>query len=59
MNAGRDYARARAHAQANADASGTSRWIHMYNNTWWIDKSNPKDAQPPAEEIKPKAAVQR
>lgn len=36
MNAGKDYRKARAHAQANADADGQPRWLHQYQGVWWI-----------------------
>ena len=38
MNAGRDYAKAKAHAQANANLDGHQRRLHMYNGVWWISE---------------------
>lgn len=38
MNAGRDYARAKRQAQANADRTGTPRYLSLYNGIWWIDR---------------------
>lgn len=38
MNAGRDYTRARAQAQANADRDGHPRVLSGYNGAWWIDR---------------------
>jgi hypothetical protein len=37
MNAGRDYRKAKAHAQANADRTQTARVLVLYNGVWWID----------------------
>ncbi len=54
MNAGRDYAKAKATAQANADSDGKPRWLHMYGFVWWIDRENPTQAEPPAEKIEPR-----
>lgn len=51
MNAGRDYIKARQHAQANADRTQTLRWLHMYNGAWWISKTPVRDA----ERIEPRA----
>lgn len=44
MNAGKDYKRARIQAQANADHTGTPRYLHLYNGVWWIDKEPCADA---------------
>jgi hypothetical protein len=38
VNAGRDYRKARRQAQANADLTGTPRWLHLYGGVWWISK---------------------
>ncbi len=36
MNAGRDYARAKRQAQANANAGGEPWVVHGYGGVWWI-----------------------
>lgn len=45
MNAGRDYARAKRQAQANADRSQSDRWLSLYGGTWWIDASPVEGAE--------------
>ena len=45
MNAGTDYTKAKQHAQANADYTGTPRWLHLYAGTWWISKTPVHDAE--------------
>ncbi len=55
MNAGKDKRKAYAQARANADRSGYSRWIHLWNGVYWI--SNPPANNgafgAEAEEVKP------
>lgn len=36
MNAGKNYAKAKAQAQANADHARSPRWLHQYGGVWWI-----------------------
>jgi hypothetical protein len=55
MNAGKNYAKARAHAQANADRSDSPRWLHEYSGSWWITSTPTADA----ERIDPTAAKSR
>ena len=38
MNAGHDYPKARAQAQANADWSGRPWMMHIYGGVWWIER---------------------
>lgn len=45
MNAGTDYAKAREHAQANANYTNTPRWLHYYRNTWWISRTPIHDSE--------------
>lgn len=49
MNAGKNYTKAKAHAQANADADGQPRWLHQYNGSWWISKEPLKEDGKPLE----------
>ena len=39
MNAGANYGIARAQAQANADYSRQPRYLHRFNEVWWIDSA--------------------
>lgn len=39
MNAGRNYGKARKHAQVNANFVQQPRYLHLYNGVWWIDKT--------------------
>lgn len=45
MNAGKDYKRAKAQAQANADRSQSPRWLHQYGGSWWISTTPTADAE--------------
>jgi len=38
MNAGHEYGKAKAWAQANANRAGTTRWLHLYGGSYWIDR---------------------
>ena len=38
MNAGTDYLKALAHAQANADQSGYAWCVFGYGGSWWIER---------------------
>jgi hypothetical protein len=38
VNAGRNYDKAKIQAQANANLTGTPRWLHQWNGTYWISK---------------------
>ncbi len=44
MNAGKDHEAAKRQAQANANRTGTPRYLHSYGGTYWIDRDNPVDA---------------
>jgi hypothetical protein len=44
MNAGRDHEAAKRQAQANANRTGTARYLHSYGGTYWIDRDDPVDA---------------
>jgi len=57
MNAGSDFKKAKRQAQANADASGQRRFLHLYNGVWWISKEAPKDQE--ATIVLPAAAKER
>ena len=35
-----DFKKASARAQANANASGQTRWLHMWNGTFWISNTS-------------------
>lgn len=54
MNAGKDYVKARKQAQANADYTGTPRWLHMYNGVWWITGTPVRDSERIDPTVKPK-----
>lgn len=45
MNAGPDYTKARAHAQANADSTHAPRWLHFYNGVWWVSRTPVHDSE--------------
>lgn len=45
MNAGNDYQKARAQAQANADYTKTPRWLFNYGGTCWISKTPVQDSE--------------
>ncbi len=56
MNAGTDYHKARAQAQANADYTRTPRWLHMYGGTWYVSKTPVQDSEriDPRKDLQPK-----
>lgn len=39
MNAGKDFGKAIEQAKANAARTGTPRWVHSYNGTFWISQT--------------------
>jgi hypothetical protein len=41
MNAGRSYPRAARQAQANANWSRQTRFLHQHNGVWWISTERP------------------
>ena len=43
MNAGGDYTKAKAHAQANANRSGQSWSMCFYGGVWWIEQCREDD----------------
>lgn len=45
MNAGRNYEKARAQAQANADACCGPRWLFYYGGVWWISSTKTYGAE--------------
>lgn len=56
MNAGSDYRLAKRQAQANANRSGQSRWLHMYGLVWWISALPVVDAEQIDPDRKPEYA---
>lgn len=60
MNAGRDYKKARAQAQANANLTQTPRVLIGYNGMWWIDHYDPtRPLGQGAEKINPESDQKR
>ena len=57
MNAGKDYVRALAQAQANADLTQTPRWMHLWEGVWWINKTKPIHAETEARKVVPHGPV--
>lgn len=55
MNAGRDYAKAKRQAQANADLRHEPYVLHQYGGVWWVTRLSSYDSGTPAgaEVVKP------
>lgn len=53
MNAGRDYAKAKAQAQANADQTGVTWVLWNHGGTWWIERGTTGPSSVDAEIFKP------
>jgi hypothetical protein len=51
MNAGRDYAKAKRQAQANANRVGFAYWLHGYNGHWWIERARVGDVPRESREL--------